>query len=176
MLTAVSAAMPAAPPTVPVVVAREQLRGGTVLSAGDLEVREIGAGDVPQGHRGTTDGLVGRTLAAPAAQGQVLTALALVSARASAGPGQVVAPLRLADAGLATLLQPGDVVDVLAADEQAGRAQVVARSVRVVTIPAVPDDGAAETSGTLVLLAVSPSAATELAQAAVTGPLTVTWR
>jgi Flp pilus assembly protein CpaB len=176
VLTGVTAAMPAAPPTVAVVVARQQLQGGTVLADGDLEVRQVAAADLPHGHVGTVDGLLGRTLAAPAAEGQVLTGLALVSARAAAGPGQVVAPLRLADAGLATLLQPGDVVDVLAADEQAGQARVVARSVRVITIPAVPEDGSAETAGTLVLLAVSPSTATELAQAAVTGPLTVTWR
>ena len=176
VLTGVTAAMPAAPPTVPAVVARAELRGGTVLGEGDLELRQVGAGDVPRGHLGSTDGIIGRTLAAPVAEGQVLTALALVSARASAGPGLVVAPLRLDDAGLATLLQPGDVVDVLAADEQAGQARVVARSVRLVTIPVVPDDGSADTAGALVLLAVSPSTATQLAQAAVTGPLTVTWR
>jgi len=176
VLTGVTAALPAGPPTLPVVVARAELRGGTVLADADLEVRRVTAADVPQGHLDTVDGLTGRTLAAPVAAGQVLTALALVSARASAGPGQVVAPLRLADAGLATLLRPGDLVDVLAADEQAGQARVVARSVRVVTLPAPPDDSAADTSGTLVLLAVSPASATELAQAAVTGPLTVTWR
>ena len=40
----------------------------------------------------------------------------------------------------------------------------------------VPDDATAQTSGALVLLEVSPATATELTQAAVAGPLSVTWR
>jgi Flp pilus assembly protein CpaB len=160
---------------VPVVVARRQLRGGTVLTAGDLHVRPVVAADAPHRALSTVDTLEGRTLAAPVAEGQVLTELALVTARAAAGPGNVVAPLRLGDPGLMALLQAGDIVDVLAADEQGGQARVVARSVRVVTLP-VRDEASAETAGALVLVEVSPSAATELAQAAVGGTLTVTWR
>ena len=48
----------------------------------------------------------------------------------------MIAPLRLADAALAALLRPGDVVDVIAADAEAEQAAVVAARARVVTVPA----------------------------------------
>lgn len=175
VLSAVSAALPPEPPTVAVVVARSQLRGGVALTADDLEVRRMTVDDAPQGFLGEVATLTGRTLAAPVAQGQVLTGLALVRAGPAVGPGNVVAPLRLADAGVVALLQAGDRLDVLGADEQAGRARVVARSVRVVSIPVAGED-AGETSGALVLVEVAPAVATDLVQAAAVGPLTVTWR
>ena len=174
VLSAVSAAMPEDPPTVEVVVARHEVRGGTVLAADDLELRTVLARDAPQHALTALEPLVGRTLAAPAAERQVLTDLALVSPRAAVAPGHVVAPLRLADAGLAALLRPGDVVDVLGADEQTAQARVVARAVRVVTIPPPLEETA--DSGALVLVEVGPTAATDLAQGAAAGALTVTWR
>jgi hypothetical protein len=147
-----------------------------VLTAADLVVREVVAADAPQGVLSDTGALVGRTLAGPAAEGQILTDLALVTARSTVAAGHVVAPLRLADAGLVELLQPGDLVDVLGADERSAEARVVAPAVRVVTVPARDDTTSTETSGGLVLVEVSATAATELVQAAAAGSLTVTWR
>ncbi|WP_326796363.1 hypothetical protein OG946_13570 [Streptomyces sp. NBC_01808] len=74
------------------------------------------------------------------------------------GGGEVLAPVRIADAGVVGLLTPGDVVDVLAVDaEDGGPARVVARAARVAEIPGTagaPDaeqgadaPGAAETAG-----------------------------
>ena len=88
----------------------------------------------------------------------------------------MLAPLRLADAELATLLHPGDVVDVLAADPESETASVVARAARVVTVPRFDDDAAADSSGALVLVDVDSSTAGVLARAAVSGTLTVIWR
>ncbi len=176
VLTSVSAALPEGPPTVSVVVAAEQLRGGTVLGAADVELRQVRAEDAPVGAVAEPGALLGQTLAAPVAEGQVLTELALVSARASTASGRVVAPVRLADAGLAGLLHPGDLVDVIAADGQGSKARVVARAVRVVTVPVGDETSAAEAAGTLILVEVSAAAAPELAQAAATGTLTVSWR
>lgn len=176
VLTSVSAALPEGPPTTSVVVAVEELPGGTVLGAANVEVRQIRAEDAPSGAASEPAALLGRTLAAPVPEGQVLTDLALVSARTTTAAGQVVAPVRLADAGLASLLHPGDLVDVIAADGQGTRARVVARAVRVVTVPVVDEASAAEASGALVLVQVSAAAAPELAQAAATGTLTVSWR
>ncbi len=102
------------------------------------------------------------------------------SLMSSLHPGQVAAPVRLADPGVAPLLQPGDYVDVLAAFESpAGSgdatptiARVVAREVRVlaVTRPASADS----TLGTLVVLAVNHADAQALAGAEAGGRLSVT--
>ena len=120
------------------------------------------------------DDLVGRRLAAPVAEGQILTPLALSAAAADVARGHVVAPLRLADADLAALLRAGDLVDVVAADDQTA-ASVVAAAVRVASVPE-PTDGAEAASGALVLLEVTPATALALAQAAVSASLTVIWR
>ncbi|AZM46517.1 hypothetical protein DMB38_12435 [Streptomyces sp. WAC 06738] len=74
--------------------------------------------------------------------------------------GEVLAPVRIADAGVAGLLKPGDVVDVLAVDaDDGGPARVVARAARVAEVPGTagaPDaeqgadaPGAAETAGAM---------------------------
>jgi hypothetical protein len=158
------------------VVLRDQLAGGAVLTAADLVVREVFAADAPQGFLTEPGALVGRTLAGPAAEGQILTELAVVTARSTVAAGHVVAPLRLADAGLVELLRPGDLVDVLGADERTAEARVVAPAVRVVTVPAGDDATSTEASGGLVLVEVSATAASSLVQAAAAGSLTVTWR
>ena len=176
VLAGVSAARPEGPPVVSAVVLRAGLPGGTVLSPADLEVREVVARDAPRGFSSRTEELVGRTLAAPVPEGQVLTELAVVSGRSAVAAGHVVAPLRLADPELVRLLRSGDVVDVLGSDERSAEARVVAPAVRVVTVPTADDGASAETSGALVLVEVSPSAATALVQAAAGGTLSVTWR
>ena len=139
------------------------------------------ARDAPEGALVAIEELVGQRLAAPVAEGQILTPLALVAAGADVTRGRVVAPLRLADADLAALLRAGDLVDVIAAGDQAGEAvsnteaRVVAQAVRVVTVPEPMDDAEAA-SGALVLLEVTPETARALAQAAVSASLTVIWR
>ena len=176
VLSVVSAAAPQGPPRLSVVTARHQLAGGTVLSDADLEVRAVVADDLPEGASTDPAELLGRTLAAPVPRRAVLTPLAVVAPRSgSSTGGLVVAPLRLADPGLAPLLHPGDRVDVLAADTTNGRAAVVARAVRVVTVPAADDVGA-DAAGVLVLVEVASATATALAAAAAAGPLTLSWR
>lgn len=57
------------------------------------------------------------------------------AAEGRAGDAEVLAPVRIADAGVAGLLKPGDVVDVLAVGgEDGGPARVVARAARVAEI------------------------------------------
>jgi pilus assembly protein CpaB len=119
--------------------------------------------------------LVGRTLAAPVPRGQVLTGLAVVSARAS--PGRVLAPLRLSDPDAVALLRAGDTVDVLAADAQSEQAFVAGRAVRVVTVPGPLDpESGADPAGALVLVEVDAETARVLARAAVSATLSVLWR
>lgn len=177
VLVGMTAMTPDGPPTLSVVRAGRQLAGGVAITRGDLEVDSIVADSAPQGALTSPADLVGQVLAAPVAEGQVLTELALVTPRTPVASGQVIAPLRLADADLAALLRPGDRVDVMAADEQSAEASVIATGVRVVTRPPAtdPTEGPA-TPGALVLVAVDRETAKRLAGAAVSATLTVTWR
>ena len=86
----------------------------------------------------------------------------------------VSAPVRIADGATVRLLQPGDRVDVIAAEDSAlgGEAQVVARGARVTKVPE-PVDGVSE-GGALVVLSVPRSTAARLAGAGATARLAVT--
>lgn len=177
VLTGISAAAPEGPAMITVVMARDQLAGGTVLSASDLRADPVVAADVPEGVVTDPDELLGKTLAAPVARNQMLTLLATTTARGTVRPGHVIAPLRLADAAQAALLQPGDVVDVLAANSEAEQAAVIAAGARVVTVPEVQQDRAGPgADDALVLLDVDGQTATALAQAAAAATLSIIWR
>lgn len=175
VLTGISAVNPEGPPMLRVLRATEQLAGGAVINSTDLQVAEVVRADAPVGALSDPEEVIGQRLAAPMAEGQIFTGLTLVSVRTALPRGRVVAPLRLADADLAALLRPGEIVDVVAADSQSEKASVVATGVRVVTIPAVADTDQAQ-SGGLVLVEVDPAQAAVLARAAVSGTLTVIWR
>jgi pilus assembly protein CpaB len=175
VLTGVSAANPPSPPTVPVLRATTQLAGGAVVRSADLQVDDVVRGDAPVGALSDAADVVGKILAGPVAEGQMLTGLSLVSVRTALPRGHVVAPLRLADSDLAALLRPGETIDVVVADSQSEKATVVATGVRVVTIPAVTEKDPAQ-SGALVLVEVDSAQAAVLARAAVSGTLTVLWR
>jgi pilus assembly protein CpaB len=178
VLTGISAAAPEGPATMTVVKAKSELPGGTVLSATDLVLDSVVASDVPEGVLSNPNDLVGKTLAAPVAENQMMTLLATTAAHASVSPGHVIAPLRLGDTAVAAMLRPGDVVDVVATDSQAEQgATVVAAGARVVTVPQVPDDQAGPApEGGLVLIEVDSQTAAVVAQAAATGTLSIIWR
>jgi pilus assembly protein CpaB len=160
-----------------VVKAESQLPGGTVISAADLVLDRVVASDVPEGVLTDPNALVGKTLAAPVAENQIMTLLATTVARTSVPPGHVLAPLRLTDSALADLLRPGDVVDVIAADPEAEQAAVVAAGARVVTVPQTPDDRAGPSpEGALVLIDVDSHTARVVARAATSATLTIIWR
>ena len=113
------------------------------------------AGEAANGHRASDDGGWSQSIA----------------------DGLVAAPVRLADADVATLLHAGSVVDVLAADGK-GHAVVVAEAVDVIEVPQASDEGLASASfdGALIVLAVSSAEATELAATSAVGPLSVVVR
>lgn len=175
VLTGLAAAAPPAPPTSAVVRTRTPLGGGVVLTADDLEVVDLPRDGLPDRALGDLEALVGRRLAAPVPRHQVLTSVAL-SASSSVGAGHVLAPVRLADADVVALLRPGDLVDVIVAASDGGATRTVARSVRVVTIPAHDPDDQGGSPGALVVLDVVDGDAEPLARAAATGALTVIWR
>jgi Flp pilus assembly protein CpaB len=177
--TGITAATPDPPPTTSVVVAGHRLVGGSELSAGDLEVREVAEDVVPADAVTDPDRLVGRTLVAPLSRGSVLTELSVLSDRPIVAEGKSIAPLRIADETVVGLLHVGDRVDVIASDPESGTgAEVIAEDVRVVTIPRSSADPSGLDPGgvdplTLLLVEVTPDQATLLADAATTSQLSV---
>ncbi len=177
VLTGVSAAAPEGPAMISVVKAKSRLPAGTVVSTSDLVLDRVAAADVPEGVLTDPLTLVGKTLAAPVAENQMMTPLAATDVRTSVPYGHVIAPLRLVDTALVALLRPGDLVDVIAADAQAGQAAVVAAGARVVTIPQVPDEWVRSgPEGALVLIDVDAHTASVVAHAAASATLSIIWR
>jgi hypothetical protein len=113
-------------------------------------------------------------------RGELLTDVRLVGAPmfGAVGAGLVAAPVRIADPGAALLLQPGDVIDVLASTDHstAAAAPVVAAGVRVLTVPSGTEATAGLDDGALVVVAATPATASLLARAAITSRLSVVIR
>jgi pilus assembly protein CpaB len=171
-------AAPARPPDVEVVVAAADLGAGAVLGASDLALLSLPAGAVPDGVAAAVDQVTGQVRAGPLRRGEPVTDVRLVGPGlwSQVPAGQVAAPVRLADLAVATLLRPGDRVDVLATTADAGRAEVVAAGALVVSAPPVDatDPPAADGDAGLLVLAVPAETAARLAAAATNSTLTVT--
>ena len=170
----VAALRPAPPPSTSVVVAASALPAGTVLEASDLVTVGVPPEAAPPGRLGV-DELVGTVVAAPVDAREPLTTRRIVGASALApAEGEVTVPIRLPDAGVASLLGVGDVVDVLATDAESGTTRTAARDVRVVALPPGDGDvGAAGLGGRLVVVAAPRETAVTLAGAAVHHFLTI---
>jgi Flp pilus assembly protein CpaB len=176
-----SALAPAPPPVVGVLTAARDLAAGSTLATDDVHVVGFASSVVPSGSLRAGANAVGLVLAGAMRRGEPLTDVRVVG-RALLGSlaksGLVATPVRIADPGAARLLQPGDVVDVLASSdrETRGAAPCVASAVRVVTVP-LPDGTAGNLDdGALVVLATTPATAAVLARAAVSSHLSVTIR
>jgi Flp pilus assembly protein CpaB len=174
VLAGVHELRPPPPAVQTVLTAARDLPAGTRLGADDVAPVDYRTGTVPSG---VARAAVGRVLAAPVRAGEPLTDVRFVGpALAAAYPGSVVVPVRLPDAGMASLLRAGDRIDLVAADPQGSVARLVADDLTVVALPpAVDDAAAAGLPGRLVVLAVPEGAREALAQAAVTGFLTFTY-
>ena len=181
VLLTLLALQPDAPPTTEVWAAARDLPAGTQLDRGDLVRVRLPVAAEPAGVLRAGEPLVGRAVAGAVRRGEPLTDVRLVGAGLLHGlPGLVAAPVRLADAATAGLVQVGDVVDILVAiappdlgepaPATAGTARVVATRLRVLAVPAPADRGE---DGALVVVAAQASEAGALAQAAVLGRLSL---
>ena len=176
VLTGLTALAPPKPATVPAVRAATDLAGGTVVGAADVRLDHLPRDALPAGAVADPDLVVGKTLAGRIPAGQVLATAHLVGGRFRGASGQVIAPVRLADGDLTALLTEGDLVDVVGADGQSGRATVVASGIRVVAVPPAARDPASSAGGGLILVEVARSTATALASASAASQLSVVWR
>lgn len=162
-------------PTVGVSVAARDLPAGEVVGPDDLVVAELPPGAVPAGLAESPEG---RTLAAPLRRGEPVTDVRLVGASMTAGRPELTAlPVRLPDAGMAALLQVGDRIDLVAADPQAGVAEVVASAATVLALPAADDvTGPSGLPGRLVVIGVSRAEVTDVADATARAMVTFSWK
>jgi Flp pilus assembly protein CpaB len=171
-------AAPVRPADVEVVVAAADLGAGAVLGVADLTLATIPAAAVPDGVVAGVDQVIGEVLAGPLRRGEPVTDVRVVGPGlwSQVPAGQVAAPVRLADLAVATLLRPGDRVDVLATAADAGAAEVVAAGALVVSAPPAeaPDPLSADRDAGLLVLAVPAETAARLAAAAINSTLTVT--
>ena len=186
---ALDALAPEPPASARVVVAAGDLAPGAQLESSDLRLVAWPTALVPPGALTSLEEAAGRTLSAAVGKGEALTALRLVGpvlAATLVSDGRVAAPVRLADAQAATLLRPGDRLDLVAAsaggadpiDGTAGGsyARVVATGAVVITVPNADTGrsliaGSPSAGGALVVVAVTRTEALTLAEAAVLGPI-----
>lgn len=171
-------AAPPPPPTDPVVVAGTDLAAGDTLAAGDLRVVAVPRALVPDGASSRIDDVTGRTITTAVPRGLAIVASFLDTGRFGlAQPdGTVAVPVRLADPAVASLLRPGDRVDLVAPgdawwggagqDDDAGPV-VLARDALVLDLVAGAAPGALGLGGgateTLTVVAVPPDAGHRLA-------------
>jgi pilus assembly protein CpaB len=185
VLAALPVLAPGAGATVPVLTAAHDLAWGAPLQADDVVVARVPASAVPDGALTSAEGARGRLLTSPVRRGEPITDVRLVGPALLSEPGLVAVGVRIADAGVAALLQAGSVVDVLvaAADDGfehpvgPGTAEVVAGRVRVLAVPGGKRATFAGTlDGALVLVAATEAQAARLAAAGATGRLSVALR
>lgn len=161
-----------------VVVTARDLSPGTELTANDIRLVTQRASTIPDGSHTDLASVVGATLAGPARRGEVVTDVRLLGPRlteTAAGPDARIVPLPLADASLADLVRPGDIVDIVAAPASADSresARLLATDAVVVLASA---KGASTTGGGRVVLVALPAhAAKTVASAALVQSITLT--
>ncbi|WP_051214833.1 Flp pilus assembly protein CpaB [Granulicoccus phenolivorans] len=169
---------PGATDTTAVLVAAGPLPGGRTLTAADLRIAHWPTAQVPAEALTDPADAEGRILATPLTAASPLTQASLVHGRAVVAEGKVIATVRLSDPAQVALVRPGDRVDVIAAEGP--RSGVVARNVRVVTIPQPAGDpgllGGGETGAAMLLVETDEPTATELARAATGSRLSLVLR
>lgn len=159
---------------------------GTEITREDVVLRPVAVEAAPPGAAHTVEGLLGRAAVVGLPAGAPLHATLVSDAGiSSAAPrGTVVVPVRLSDDAVATLLRPGDRVDLLAGtttgSEHTGEARYLARGALVLPVPTEREPaGAAGLLGTapdvdrpVTLVAVSPQDAPELSAVSGWGSVT----
>jgi Flp pilus assembly protein CpaB len=164
----------------PTVLAARDLPSGATLRAADIRLADLPGEARPEGVLSSLDAVDGRLLAGAVRAGEPLTDVRLATSfPVPSDPAAATVPVRLADAAVAELLQPGQRVDVVAAPEPEAPASVLASGATVVTIgrqdPA-PQAISRPEKGPLVLLRLPAAIATRVAAVSLERPVTVTLR
>ncbi len=169
-------------PSTATVVAAHDLPAGAVLRAEQLKLVEIPDDVRPQGSTGEAHSIEGRLLVGAARAGEPLTDARLVGAAipGTGDPGISTVPVRLADAGVAELLRPGQRVDVIAPAAAEREASVLASMAVIAAVGGQESTdskaGRGAGKGPLVLLSLPADVATRVAATSLERPVTVTLR
>ncbi|MEJ3659095.1 SAF domain-containing protein [Actinomycetes bacterium KLBMP 9759] len=159
---------------VDLVVAAVDIAPGSTIGAASVAVRSWPGELVPAGALFDTGAAVGRVLVGAARAGEPITDVRLVGAGPLSGAALqgAAVPVRLADAGVASLLLPGSRVDVVTLGERSVEAVVLASDAVVLAVLA--EDARAR--GRLVMVAMPRATAAKVAAAALTEQVAVTMR
>jgi Flp pilus assembly protein CpaB len=158
---------------VPLVVTTADVPAGSTLRAEHLAVREWPAGLAPAGSVRDVSDAEGRVLVGAARPGEPLTDVRFAGAGLAAGGDRGAAvPVRLADAGVAAVLVPGNRVDVVTVGAHTDEPLVLAAGATVLAV--LPEDRGS--SGRLVLVGAAPGQAARVAAASLTDQVAVTLR
>jgi Flp pilus assembly protein CpaB len=165
-------------PSTTTVVSARDLAAGALLRAGDLKLVEIPDDIRPQGATTQAASVEGRMLVGAARAGEPLTDARLVGAAipGSGDPENSTVPVRLADAGVAELLRPGQRVDVVAPAAAEREASVLASMAVVAAVGGQDSKTGHASKGPLVLLTLPTAVATRVAAISLERPVTVTLR
>lgn len=167
---------PPDPRTVAVVVAARDVTAGERLEPDDLRIARLEPSHVPAGASSSTAMLAGKRVTVPLRSGEVVTDARLLSSALirQYRPGLTATPIRLPDADIVGLLEPGDLVDVYAATgDPSEPAERVVIAAPVIAVPAGDERSG---DGAIVVLALDVPATARLAQAAAATQLSVSIR
>jgi Flp pilus assembly protein CpaB len=148
--------------TAAVLVAARDLPALEPLGAADITVRDIARDAIPARSLTDLSAVIGRRPVGPISAGEVITASRVTATAAPSG--RVAVPIRFADDGVAGVLFPGDVIDVVADGRVVARSAVVMRIHR----------SSATASSTVVVVHVANTVAPAVASAASSGRLWAT--
>ena len=163
-----------------VVIARSAIRAGTLITADQVRIQSWPAAIVPSDWPSDPAKLTGRMAVGAIGIGEPITATRLLTtAKASLPVGLVLAPARIADAATVALVNPGDIIDVIASwpAGQTGPASAttIASHVRVATVPHPATSSLSNSvDGALLVLEVPPATAARIAAAAISARLSIT--
>lgn len=167
----------AEPAGTPTVVAARDLPSGESVTADDLRVARFPERLRPADAVSSPNDVAGHALSGAVSERDPITTTRLLSHEAQHS-GRDTVPLRLADAGVAGLLEPGTTVDVVTLADDSEEGRELASDVTVLTVTDDPAVAATKPTrkedGPLVLLAVPSDTATGLAAAALHQPVTIT--
>ncbi|NNH70147.1 flagellar biosynthesis protein FlgA [Nocardia uniformis] len=158
-----------------VVTAARDLPPGHVLGPEDLRTASRESASLPDGSARSPTPLIGATLAGAIHSGEILTDFRVIGPRlaavATGSPDARIAAIRLADNAVAGVLRAGDRVDVVAAEEPARTARILAADAAVVLVSG--GDSERGSGERVVLVALDARPATVVAAASLRTALTV---
>ena len=167
----------------PVVVAKVNIPTKTILKTDMLAIKEIPAEYVPEGVLSEIDAVLDKVLIINAMPGQMLFAKDIQDKKAELGLSFIIPAGKRAvsvqvdpAAGIAGMIKPGDVVDVLVTFEEQGKTVTVLQNVQVLAINQQTEmkekDNSAKSEGSaIVTLALSLKDSEKLVMASSHGML-----